>query len=63
MALYEAIEKGKAQKPPHLRAGARGKMCGTCRYFKATSTSRGACRLYAGYPVAASQVCDSYRGD
>jgi hypothetical protein len=53
MALAERMKK--ATKPPHLRAGNARRNCGACQFF-----GRGECMLY-GYPVRATQVCDSFK--
>lgn len=42
--------------PPNLRqAAGQGRSCGNCRHFDS-----GRCTLYGGFPVAASEVCDSF---
>jgi hypothetical protein len=53
VALAERIKK--ASKPPNLRRGNARQNCGGCQFF-----GRGECMLY-GYPVRASQVCDSFK--
>lgn len=45
----------KAAKPPNLRMASDEKNCGHCRHF-----GLNVCKLYNGYPVRASQTCDSF---
>jgi hypothetical protein len=55
--------KKPGSAPPHLRAASRPtQSCGSCKYFKPPTLGGGPgkCRLYEGYPVRSSQVCDSY---
>jgi hypothetical protein len=52
MALVERTEQ--TSKPPNLRLGNARERCGGCLFF-----GRGEC-LWHGYPVQASQVCDSF---
>jgi hypothetical protein len=48
--------------PPNLRrghwAGNDKIACGTCVHFEG-----GRCRAYAGYPVSAGELCDSWGGE
>ncbi len=51
---------GKPQKPPNLRPAEGPESCGTCRFFQQSGPQDGACRAFAGFPVKANLVCDSY---
>jgi hypothetical protein len=61
MAVREAMQSKK--RPPHLRLGNARQRCGLCKHFRATDGSAagsGVCLLYGGYPVRATQLCDSF---
>jgi hypothetical protein len=54
--------KQPGQGPPNLRKASRPtQSCASCKYFKAGLGSKGKCRLYSGWPVQSTQVCDSYK--